>query len=490
MKTTYIDEPNMVVPLAASYNTRGNLGYTQAVNSQRDQRKVNSIYEPVKNALTGKTTLYLAKRPGVQLDSTCGVSGQVPYLLETAASGTSPWVFSVSSGSFRVSSTTSTVTISSASFNPAYVDKTSITGVEQVVLQVRSAGGLQRAFYASTLAVWTEISDSDFTGLSHQGKIEHLDGYAMIASRNPNRIYNSELNTLDQWKADSFITRRTQQDRATGLARLGSQILFFGDSTFEVYRNAGTPFGSPLEAVPELAHDIGLLDQNVTHRRHYYAVLDGWLYWISNNPIAIYAYNGSRVEKVSTLAIDKILDEAKAQFISFISFRGQRGIAVGIDTPDSSPQRALIYFPEWRDWFEWNSTVFIPQTGTRQPNLFIGAPGSTNLVLGMTRTAAYRDVGIDYTMTHQFKLPTNGNAHQKLLMFGVKGDTAANTTTSVLNVRFTTDDWQTSTAARSIDMTKAKKHIYRCGGFSDLGVYLDHTADLDCRMEAVVGRIE
>ncbi len=92
-------------------------------------------------------------------------------------------------------------------------------------------------------------------------------------------------------------------------------------------------------------------------------------------------------------------------------------------------------------------------------------------------------------MTHQFKLPTTGNAHQRLQMFGVKGDTAATTTTSALNVRFSFDDWQTSTAARSIDLTKAKKHIYRCGGYSDLAVYLDHTANLDCRLEAAVARI-
>src|SRR3990167_10918961 len=75
-----IDKPNVVLPLAYSYNERGVQGYTHAVTNGEDQRKVNCFYEPVKNNMTGKGTLTLSKRPGASIcTATLGFSTQVPY---------------------------------------------------------------------------------------------------------------------------------------------------------------------------------------------------------------------------------------------------------------------------------------------------------------------------------------------------------------------------------------------------------------------------
>src|SRR5260221_5447086 len=77
-----IDEPNVIIPLASSYNERGVAGYTHAVTNSEDQRKVNCFYELAKNAATGKGTLTLAKRPGVTIDAnTYGASSPTSYLV-------------------------------------------------------------------------------------------------------------------------------------------------------------------------------------------------------------------------------------------------------------------------------------------------------------------------------------------------------------------------------------------------------------------------
>src|SRR5258706_4423579 len=79
-----IDEPNVIIPLASSYNERGITGFTHAVTNSEDQRKINCFYELVKNAMTGKGTLTLSKRPGVT-DSSGGLgwgaTGQDVYLI-------------------------------------------------------------------------------------------------------------------------------------------------------------------------------------------------------------------------------------------------------------------------------------------------------------------------------------------------------------------------------------------------------------------------
>src|SRR5258707_50831 len=77
-----IDEPNVVLPLASSVNERGIAGYTHSVTNSEDQRKINLCYELVKNALTGKGTLALIKRPGVTVEpNNWGTSTQDVFLI-------------------------------------------------------------------------------------------------------------------------------------------------------------------------------------------------------------------------------------------------------------------------------------------------------------------------------------------------------------------------------------------------------------------------
>jgi hypothetical protein len=494
----------MIVPLAVSYNTRGIEGAANALTNSVDQRKINCIYEPIKNAVSGQATLYLAKRPGTQIENgQFGTSSHRAYLWDIGAGATDPdsdsqrWVFSTSTNSVLVSNSafTNAVTTNSGSFAPGYVDRTLVSGVDTVVLQLKStsAGGLQTVWHSSTISTFTQITSATLTSLAVQGKMEHLNGYALISTLDS--VVNSDLNTLDVWSASGAIKKSIKQDIGTGLAKLGPQIISFGTASMEVFRNVGNAFGSPLESVPTLAKDYGLASTNVSFQRHYYAVLDGWLYWRGANGAkynGVFAYDGQRVEKVSAPAIDKILGDLNTYFyVSAISFGGRKAIAIGIDSVSQSTQRALLFFPEWNDWFEWNSTVFMPVSSPRYDSVCIGVSSLSHRLLRIeSQNSDWRDNGVHYTMSLQFKLPNNGNAHRRLHSFGVKGDTAASTTTSVLNVRFSTDDWQTSTTAREIDMTKSQKRITRCGGYNDLGVYLDHTANLDCRLEAVLARVE
>ena len=93
-----MDAPNVVIPFAGSYNVRGIAGYTNTITNALDQRRVNCIYQAVRNTFTNSTTLYLAKRPGVtDSGSTFGDSGQVAYLAgygsgQSGSNVTSIWV--------------------------------------------------------------------------------------------------------------------------------------------------------------------------------------------------------------------------------------------------------------------------------------------------------------------------------------------------------------------------------------------------------------
>lgn len=489
-----LDEPNVVLPLAASYNTRGIAGFTNAVTNAIDQRKINSTYDVVKNALTGKPTLYLVKRPGVaDVGSTYGTTGQIAYLWEVGAGATTNaaanrWVFSTSGNDIRASDTsTTTVIATAAGYAPTFVDKTQISGTDTLLVQLRNASGTQTAWHSTAIGTFTQISDADFTGLAHQGKIEHLDGYAFVSTRN--RIYNSDLNSLAAWGVNSYIARQTTQDIGTGLAKLGGQIISFGTATMEVFRNAGNPIGSPLEAMPELAKDYGLASTIVTGMRHYYATLEGRIYWRGSNPTGVFAYNGQAVEKVSTPAIDKILAERQHYFVSTIGFQGKRAIVIGLDLPEATTQRALLFFPAWNEWFEWSSTVFIAQTSPRLEDVCLGVGANQHKLYAIsTATGNWQDAGSDYTWTHQFKMPKKGNGIERMHMFGLKGDTSRSAQS--ISVQFSDDDDQNFSTARTIDMTGDKKALYGCGAYRTARTTrLSYTGSLDVRIENALARV-
>ena len=167
-------------------------------------------------------------------------------------------------------------------------------------------------------------------------------------------------------------------------------------------------------------------------------------------------------------------------------FAGKEAVAFALDATTATTQRWLMFFPEWKDWFEWQSTVFTPVNGGI--GYYLGVGSNQHKIYSISNTTSnWRDAGTDYTWTHQFKMPKKDDATQRLDMFGVKGATSRST--SSLNVSFSTDDWQTMTAARAIDMTESQKFITRCGVFDDLCVRLTHTANLDIRLEQAFARI-
>lgn len=491
-----ITEPNVVVPLANSYNSRAIAGFTNVITSGIDQRKINSMYEPVINAISGQSTLYLIKRPGVaDVGSTYGTSGQVAYLWDVAAgalasTAANRWVFSTSSNDCRVSdASNTTVILTSAGYAPAFVDKSFITSTDTMVVQLRHTNGTQRVFYSNAIGVWTEITDSDFTTLAHVGKMEFLNGRAYILSRTGARIYNSDLNSLSAWSATSFLTKQVVQDISTGLARFGDQIIAFGESTMEVFRDVGNPTGSALEAQTDLAQRVGLPSTVVTGQRHYYTRVGQHMFWRGSNPIGVFAWDGQKVEKVSTPTIDKILAERQHYFVSSMDISGQTAVVIGLDLPSATTQRALLFFPEWKDWFEWNSTVFIPQSSQRMMDVCLGVGTNQHKLYQISSTSDnWQDAGTNYAFTHQFKIPKQGNALDRMSMFGVAGDTARSAQS--LSVEFSDDDYQNFQTARNIDMTSPEKTLFHCGSYKTSRIArLSYTGSLGVRLKDALARI-
>ena len=502
-----LDKPNLIVPLAASYNQRATSGINMT-SGTADQRKINSIYQLVTNAMSGKGTLYLCKRPPITTDSTIGATTDIPYQIISVASGgndTNTWVFSTdTNGDVKVANTATSQVILAASNDrwPRYVDKTLLSNVENIIVQIGDGTG-QRVFFATAIASWTEITDADFTALTLTGKMEFMDGFAFIAN-NTQRIYNSDVNSLANWTATSFISKQIEQDAQLGLARLGRVLLSFGRNSVEGFYNAGNTSGSPLGRIPQLSQKIGLYSYIVEtgSSRDYYTVLDGRMYFVGVSQGSgagstkvsapkLYSFDGSRFEPIVMPAFSATILAAKANFnyIGKITVGGESAVVLALSAVTTTTQKWLLFFPRLKEWFEWQTVVAQP---VNAGGYFLGVGNATyaqKLGLLTEPPLNWMDGGspsVSYTMTYTFKLPSSGNHRKFMPVCGVVGDTQSSGT---LSVEFSDDDYGSFSTARTIDLTSQKKQLYRCGSYQDRAVRLTHSANTACRLEAFVATV-
>ena len=512
-------DPNVILALAASYDTRGlGDGYAQGIVNGYDQRKVNSMYEPVKNSFTGRTKLLLKNRPGFSLGQSGGAmaSSDACYLVSSIS--TEAFLLQVyrngNNTRGTVGSTSSTIT-SGAGIYPVYADQTNISGVRETVVQLyNSTGANYRAFHASSATAWTEIG-SNYTSFSLTGKMEHLDGYAFQLDVN-NRIRNSSVNSLDLWGTNDFVTKSQEQDYPVGMARLGNVLLAFGRESAQGYYNAGRKSASPLAPIKNISAKVGLYAPNGGFTnfhnprngdRSYYAVVGGRLYFAGDGAgegIGLYAFDGSRFEKVSPPSIDKIMQGAIVQSeagflnISPLGVYDQPAVVISFNHPTTSPQRWLMYFPAWNDWFEWNSLAVQPiGDGNRVPG--IGTRGSaTNLFTFLT--GGNREYALDggsivtvggssYTMLHQFKLPKEDNGKARMDFCALVGDTALDNANANVSTSLSYDGYSTFTYAGAINMSGQDKSLSRLGAFKEAEVRLEYSGSTQIRLEKFIARV-
>lgn len=511
-----IDEPNLVLPLATTVNERGMAGFTHSVTNVEDQRKLNVIYEVSKNNMTGKGTMTLVKRPGVTISSSdYGSSSQIAYLVLETDVTTPPArvVFNTLSGNVRSSVDLHDVTIVASATNyPMYCDTTVISGTRYAIVQIGSLTGNSDSststYYASISdllagSAWTQLTDGDYTTGSHVGKMEHMDGYAFIFHTD-NKILSSDVNSIANWTATSFISKGIQMDSPVGLARLNLKLLAFGQESVEIFYNAGNTTGSPLGRIPNLATNIGLVPtvRNATSGAvgggtDYYATLDNRIYFVGSksgvsansisNNCGLYFFDGQAFDKISMNYIDKILSEESSNnsiySINTISFQGQAGIAICFSVPTAATQRFLVFCPEWKEWFEWTSTVFSP---VNDGGYHIGI-STTNKLFNFATSDNWQDNGTSYQWFTQFKLPTKGSNRNVLNMYGVDADTARSA--NDLTVEISRDDCQTFQTLNTIDLTQERKVAFRGGVFRNAHIRLGNTNAVETRIHNFVARV-
>lgn len=489
-------KPNLTVPLAFSYDSRGLNPYSSVVGGT-DQRKINCHYVTVENSFSGSKEVLVVKRNGVApyQDELNGTTDQIQYSIARGLTGSNISYIAIketATHNIKVMQATNVLATTSATIDtdedliPRYLVKGSPAGPDVLILQLAqnidttannpSNTNADDFYYSSDGSTWTNITDADFVGATNiiLGECVIMDGF-MFVLRSDNKIQHSEHLDVTSWLSGSIISKSIIQDVPCGLARFRNQLLAFGSESVEVFYNKGNATGSVLERLPHLSARIGLF--NITYG-HYTAEIGNRLYFVGSEVgfagsqvASLYSYDGSRFEKIYHPTMNKIFVENIIYNIGPFPWGSNHGIYFQMTSPTSTTgQRWFVYFPEDNEWFEWSSDVFQP---VNDGISFLGAnkSGATTCnsvyvgdsTAGVDSAAMGGGTLVNFPFTLQFKLPIEDGLPHTIPYFGLIGDT--NSSETLLAISKSSDDYQNFTSVGNIDLSKKRKIKYGLGMF-------------------------
>ncbi len=168
-----------------------------------------------------------------------------------------------------------------------------------------------------------------------------------------------------------------------------------------------------------------------------------------------------------------------------MGFNGVAGVAVNITAPGVSPQRFYVFFPDWKDWFEYTSEVFSPINSGEQ---YLGLGSLQHKLYSFAVTDKWQDDTTSYAWSTQFKLPTNAASLKFMPMYGVDADTDASANN--LTVEISTNDCVSFSTLGTIDQTQDRKLLFGGGSFRKAHIRLGNTNAKPTRIHNFLARIE
>lgn len=359
------------IPLVGSFNQRGIDG-SGALVSSTDQRFLNCSFDLVHNPITGKSTIYVAKRPGWGVDSVVSngnastalikpqsfdttltafgdtnstiywgptnvgtITGRALHMTETIVSGVSYVMIKSSDGTgwyyadgakddltYVGDTTNASAVISNLdSTTGIYVGQSwTGTGVgasarvltvdssTQITLNVNSTATASGITF--TKEPIAKILDADFiTTGTQQSAFAEMNGYLFYAVDTTGKLYNSDLNSVTAYTSTSFISPNMSPDPPIAVARHQDKIVVFGAGSREVFADNANVTGSPLQRIPQHFSNMGTLDQRGVSQ------LEDDIYFVASShvgDIGVYQLRNLQATRISTPQVDRILGSASA----------------------------------------------------------------------------------------------------------------------------------------------------------------------------------
>ncbi len=327
----------------------------------------------------------------------------------------------------------------------------------------------------------------DFTGNLQPDARQFFKGWAFVddtlyVMAPFANIWGSDLNDVLTWPADNVIVARIEPDRGVALAKQLVYVIAFKESSTEVFYDAGNATGSPLARVAGAKVNWGCANADSIRE------IDGALFWLSTNrsaSIQVMKMDNLRIDIVSTPAIERLLGEAdiSAVYSWTLKYEGHRWYVVTLVNENLT----LVYDLTTGLWAQWTDMEgnYLPivdstyKTSTAQTILQHETDGWLYVVDSANVEDWNGPITVDiYTPNYDA-----GTARDKTITC-IYPD-ASQLLGSILQVRYSDDDYQTWSQFRTIDLGIRKPSSRDWGVFKRRALNLRHQSPTRFRIKSL-----
>lgn len=313
----------------------------------------------------------------------------------------------------------------------------------------------------------------------------YLDGYIFVAKLGTGDIYNSDLDNPNNVTAGSFITAEILADQIYYITRLNNYLVAMGGSSLEYFWDAGVATGSPLQRNDTPVKLCGYLGG--------FARVGNKVYFVGNQNNA-----GPEVFMLEEMKINPMGHEPLRQHLaslsaaysttlrgSIVSMYGREFYVLytGIQTWAMELETGL-----WHKWTYGTSTTNFPlkfslPLTTRSATRTLFILSGDRAVYKFSDTL-YQDSGVNFTCSITTEKENFGSHYEKFMSRLIPVCDRPSTT-SLLNISWSDDDYQTFSTVRNVDINSKKPATLQLGSFNERAFKITYTDNLPFRISAI-----
>jgi hypothetical protein len=315
----------------------------------------------------------------------------------------------------------------------------------------------------------TALLNSFPTGPLTPGAV-FLDSYLFVSTVE-GRLYNCDLGTPTSWNALGYITAEAEPDNSTGICKHLNYILAFGQwSTEFFYDNANAYPASPLTVSPSYTIEIGCANGNSI------VAFEQTVFFIGiskTTGTGVYGLDGTAPAKLSTVYIDRILNNSNLNDVTAYVFRMNGHPFYVLTLHDLNV--TIVYDVSEKMWYQWTmwaiGTAFsgVPGIYAEQyfrPSYYAGDESgyyvldNDNGTLYSLSDTQYTDAGAPIYYRAITDIVDNGTTKRK---FYNRVEIIGDKVPATMNIRSSDDDYKSWSSYRTVNLNAIRPQIYQTG---------------------------
>lgn len=297
----------------------------------------------------------------------------------------------------------------------------------------------------------------------------YLDQYVFVGCTD-NKIYNSNLSDASSWEPLSYISFIQSNDTLVGISRYLNYLVAFGKKSMNFFYDAAVSPGSPLQLAASYSSEVGCASGDSI------AQTDQSIFWVGTSKThgrCVFLLDGTSPTRVSTTFIERYLEKSTMAEVTAYSYKFDGHLLYILTLHDLDV--TLVYDAVEKVWHKWSSYGLVrsgePGVGTYRESFFdpcfYAKADEKAFVLSYNTgdlfyfdQETYTDDGRAIYCRAVTDIVDNGTTNRK---FYNRLEIVGNKVGGTIKVRHTSDDYQTWSQYRSIDLSKIRSQIYQSG---------------------------